>query len=159
MLLGNFCTRRKLSHPPKSGCGIKMVLWYLKHNFQNQDTAYKWYFDIWSSHNTSSKIRIQHKNGVLKFEAITIQFSYKNGILIFEATTIQYPKSHCVIKMVFCYLKQRQYDFQNQDAVWKWYFSIWNSYSTISKIGCSIKMVFFYLKQLFNSTILRRFLF
>ena len=144
MLLGNFCTHRKLSHLPKSGCGIKMVLWYLKHNFQNQDTAYKWYFDIWSSYNTSSKIKIQHKNGVLKFEAITIQFSYKNGILIFEATTIQYPKSHCFIKMVFCYLKQRQYNFQNRmqyengiflfetvtiqfptsDAASKWYFSI-----------------------------------
>ena len=127
-----------------------MVLWYLKHNFQNQDTAYKWYFDIWGSYNTSSKIRIQHTNGVLKFEAITIQFPYKNGILIFEATTIQYPKSHCFIKMVFAIWSKdnaiseirMQYkngiflfetitiQFPKSDTASKWYFSIWNNYLT-----------------------------
>ena len=61
-----------------------------------------------------SKIRIQHKHAVLIFETTTIQFSYKNVILLFVATTIQFPKSGCSIKMVFFYLKQLQYNFQNR---------------------------------------------
>ena len=109
-----------------------MVFWYLRqlqYKFQNQNTAYKWCFEIWSNNNT---------------------ISIQNGILIFEVTTIQYPKSHCFIKMVFAIWSKdnaiseirMQYkngiflfetitiQFPKSDTASKWYFSIWNNYLT-----------------------------
>ena len=102
---------------PKSGYSIKMVFWYLKqlqYNFQNQDTAWKWCFDIWSTNNTIS-IQKWYFDIWSNYNTISkITLRYKNGILLFEAKTIQFPKSGCSMKMVFFYLKQLQYNFQNR---------------------------------------------